>query len=69
MTTTVTFATVPISTTTEDIGLAGGSTSGTPPSLAFTGVSVLGPILAALALVAGGIGLLLLQRRRGSRRA
>lgn len=58
-------------TTTEGVALAGNSGSssgiggsGGSGSLPFTGVSVLGPVLAAVVLLAGGIGILLLQRRR-----
>lgn len=66
---TITFSTEPLSTTTENLG--GGSTgsgTGTPSTLAFTGVNVLGPALAGLVLIGAGIGIVLLQRRHRGRK-
>jgi hypothetical protein len=54
-------------TTSQLVGLTGDTSSGAGSgSLPFTGVSVLGPVLAGIVLIGAGVGALLFQRRRRS---
>jgi hypothetical protein len=68
-TTTAPAPTAPtVITTSQLVGLAGNTTGGgsSPARLPFTGVSVLGPVLAGFLLIGAGVAALLFQRRRRS---